>query len=315
MAQLPGRGQIRHHQGQRFVRAPLAQAQQGHAAGGAGVTGQLETAQALEGQQTAVPQQEGRPRHGIPHGRCRRQGLRAGPVRRGAVRGQGAARRQQGIVHQPQARSALRAGHGLGVEAPVQRIAVLGLAAGTEGEAGHAGGSTVVGDGTGDGVARPAIGAIGEGIAEARIAGRAHVAQAVLADAHIGADQHAVAGMAVAGHDDEFRLAVHRGQLRDLQPGEPCQGRQLTAQAHGKGIHLRRVALHLDAHPLRGVAHAAGKAAFHGQPVDEGAEAHALDLSCGQQGRTFVLCHGTNLAFFWRLRYARPAALRGHETL
>ena len=44
VAQLPGRGQIRHHQGQRFVRTPLAQAQQGHAAGGAGVTGQLEAA-------------------------------------------------------------------------------------------------------------------------------------------------------------------------------------------------------------------------------------------------------------------------------
>ena len=238
VAQLPCRGQIRHHQGQRLVRAPLAQAQQGHAAGGAGVTGQLEAPQALDGQQVALPQQGGRPCHGIPHGCFRRQGLRAGPVCRGAVRGQGAAGREQRVVHQPQARPALRAGHGLGMETAVQRVAVFGLAAGAEGEAGHAGGGAVVGDGPGDGVARPAVGAIGEGIAEARIAGRVHVAQAVLADAHIGADQHAVAGMAVAGHDDEFRLAVHGGQLRDLQPGEPGQGRQLPAQTHGKGCLL-----------------------------------------------------------------------------
>ena len=268
---------IRQHDGQRLVRAGLAFPQAGHGGILPGIAGQLKAAQPLEGQNVAVPQQIG----GLPQGRAGGPGRHAG--------GRGAVLRMR---DQPEPGAALGAGHGLGMEAAVEGIAVFGGAARAEGKAGHAGGGPVIGDGAGDGVARPAIGAIGEGVAEARIARIAHVPQAVGADAHIRADEHAVPAAARALHNLERRAGQGgiRRQIRALQPGEAGQGRQFFRQTPQKTLHGGGLALQLEADPVGGVAHLPGQTLLHGQPVDKGAKAHALNLSAHEAAAANVGC-------------------------
>ena len=72
---------------------------------------------------------------------------------------------------QRERRAADGAGIGLRVEAAVGGVGVLRRAGRAHGEAGHGGGGAVVGDVLDDGVARAAVGAVGEGIAEAAVGG------------------------------------------------------------------------------------------------------------------------------------------------
>src|SRR5690242_19453385 len=60
--------------------------------------------------------------------------------------------------------AALRTSVGLGVEAPVSRIVVLGLAGGAHAEGGHGGRRPVIRNIANNRVPRPAIGAVGERI-------------------------------------------------------------------------------------------------------------------------------------------------------
>ena len=74
-----------------------------------------------------------------------------------------------------------RAGVGLGVEAAVGRVLVLGAAGGAHGKAGHRGQRPVVGDAAHDREARPAVGAVDERVAVAAVGGVEQLAQAVRA--------------------------------------------------------------------------------------------------------------------------------------
>ncbi len=144
---------FRHHQGLGFfVRTPLAQAQQGTLRAERASQASWKPPRPLRASRRPSRSRAGRPYHGIPYGRFRRQGLRAGPAPAGgagAVRGQGAAGREQRVVYQPQVRPALRAGHGWAWK---RRPAGRGIRprSGGRRETGHAGGGAVVGDGTGD---------------------------------------------------------------------------------------------------------------------------------------------------------------------
>ena len=89
---------------------------------------------------------------------------------------------------QPELRTASPAGVGLGVEAAVERIVVLGLAGGAHGEARHRGLRPVVGDAAGDGEARAAVGAVEKGITEAAVAGVEKLAEAIRTGGGVGGD-------------------------------------------------------------------------------------------------------------------------------
>ena len=64
-----------------------------------------------------------------------------------------------------------RAGDGLGVEAPVGGVVVLGRAGRAQGEPAHGGIGPVVGKAQGDGEPRPAVGAVDERVARPAVAG------------------------------------------------------------------------------------------------------------------------------------------------
>ena len=119
--------EVRHHHRERLGVAMLAGAETGDSIRVAGVSQELESADAFQGDDLAAA--EG----------CRSVG--------------------DGYV---EARAAGRACDGLGMEAAVEGIGVLGAAAGTQFETGERGVRTVVGYVENDAVARAATGAVGE---------------------------------------------------------------------------------------------------------------------------------------------------------
>ena len=98
-----------------------------------------------------------------------------------------------------------RAGVGLGVKAPVERVVVLALAVGAHGKGRMVVSGPVVGDVADDGEARPAVGAVGEGIAVAAVGGVEQLAQAVGAGGDVGRDELVAARLGHAVADLETR--------------------------------------------------------------------------------------------------------------
>ena len=160
-----------------------------------------------------------------------------------------------------------RRSRGVGVFRPALRA---------HGKAGHGGEGPVIGNGAGDGPARPAIGAVGEGIEMAAVAGVVHLRQTVGAGGRVRADEHAVPLPGLAGADGESLLVRHRVHLAGLQGHDAGQGRQILAHlpAEVPGI----LPLDLNDHALRGVEHEPAEPLM-GEAVDEGPEPYALDLT------------------------------------
>ena len=249
-AVFPHSVQIRHHQGKGPVPAHLAPAQGPHGGGVMGVAAQMEAAQTLH-------------RHDL----SLTQGVISQLQR---IAGQ----LPPGGVGKAQPRAADRTGYGLGVEPPVQGIAVFRPAGGAQVEPAHRGQGPVVGQALDDGEARPAVGAVGERVAVA--AGRRipQLGQAVLAGGHIrGYQRLPAAAGAVA--DAEIPFA------QGAQPADPHflhrrQTGRLLPQVADEGLHLVPLPFRFHRDPGGMVIHPAGKRMLPGQPVDEGTEAHSL---------------------------------------
>ncbi len=184
--------------------------------------------------------------------------------------------RPAGAVEQRQARPALRAGDGLGMEAAAGRVLVFRPAGGAHGKVGHGGVRAVVGDGGDDGVARPAVGAVDERIAVAAVGGVEELAQTIGADPGIGGDLRLLLPFPVAGADGESRLPLRR-QLRRLQAGDGGKGRQFVMQGAQEGGERRPLPFRLDGHPPAVVAHPAADPQPAGELKDEGTETNPLD--------------------------------------
>ena len=99
---------------------------------------------------------------------------------------------------QLQRRPADGASIGLRMEAAVSWVCVLRCAGSAHGKARHGGGGAIVGDVLNDGVARAAVGAVGERVAVAPVVGVAEVAPAGVAGACVGRNQREGAGLLVA---------------------------------------------------------------------------------------------------------------------
>ncbi|KAF5035860.1 hypothetical protein DSECCO2_581180 [anaerobic digester metagenome] len=298
MHDAPGGGEVRHHDGQRLVGAVLAAAQFAHGGIAGRVAGQMEPAQPLHGGD-APGGQRGCQR---PDGRGARGavcvmivvGSGAGRGRRGRFRC-GALRR---TVHVPHARSAHRTGVGLGVKAPVQRVFILCRALRAQRKAGHGGLVAVVGNEPGDGVARPAVGAVGEGVQVAAVARVVHVGQTVVAGGHVGADEHLVPGSSVAaGNYPESVLAFRHGHVLVRARDHSGQRRQLVGQVVPEAVHRCRKSLYFYEHPGGGVADRAGQRMVGGDAVHEGAKPHPLDLpGDGEFAAHEIVWHAATIA-------------------
>ena len=184
-AQVARGVEIAHHDGERLAVAVLALAQAHDGGFVGGVDGEMESADAFDGHDFAGDEAVDSLRQ---PDRLRRIGAPS-------------------AVDEPELRAAVPAGIGLGVEAAVEWIVVLGLAGGAHFEARHRGLRAVVGDAAGDGEARAAVGAIEKWIAVAAVGGIEQFAQAVGAGGGVGGNAGAHAAEDFAGDDAEPDLS------------------------------------------------------------------------------------------------------------
>ena len=176
---------------------------------------------------------------------------------------------------QPQRRAADRTRVGLGVEAAVGRVVVLGLAGRAHPEAGHRRERPVVGDPADDREARPAVGAVDERVAVAPVGGVVKLAQAVLAGRPVGRDRRVRLAAARALGDAEAGLAPRREPFPQ-HPLDHGQRWSVGTEPGQEPVDGAGLALDLDEHPAHVVQHVARQAELGGQTVDVGPEADAL---------------------------------------
>ena len=256
-----GNGQIADHHGEGFAAAALAFPQSRDGLFVRGIAGKVETAEALDGNHGAATEQfTGAPRMR----RCRARRRQARCRLRGRRRTRGPARAARGTG------VGLRRGSGgqRGLRIPRGRRRTW--------EARHGGVGTVVGDIANDGVARAAVGAVGEGVTEAAVGGRCEVGDAVWTNRDIGRDQSeaVVFGNTVA--DDEFGIAA-RGHVGEGEVVDAGERGQFRAERMQEAFDIRSRAFHFDSDTFGGIENETAQATFTRQPVNKGAKTDALD--------------------------------------
>ena len=261
---FPDLVKIGHHDGKRFCGPPFPLTQPPHRRHVRGVAGQLEAAQTFDGQDGARIDQGGRLLYDV---RILRGIGRYGQGRFGRCGGHG----------QPDPGSADRAGVGLGVKAPVERVVVLGLAGRAHPERGHGGQGAVIRNIGDDGKPGSAVGTVDERIAVTPVGRIEELPPAVVADGD------------VRGDEDVPLLGPAFPDLEPVRPGgrdrpglhilDPRDRRRLRDETGREPLHRVRSPFHFDDDARGGVADPSAEAQSDGEAVDEGPEAHALDDS------------------------------------
>ncbi len=178
------------------------------------------------------------------------------------------------------------AGIGLRVKAAVGRGGVLAAAVGTHLEGPHGSPRAVVGNIENDAIARSAVGAVGERIAEAAIGRIAKFREAGRAGCQVRQHRGGLLRALVASQDRE-PARPNRDQPADL-PGEHNRWRRfLPVKARQEAVELRRGSLDLHHQAGARIQHQSRQAQFLGEPVDKGAEAHPLDRACQADSKAF----------------------------
>ncbi|CAI8878227.1 protein of unknown function [Methylococcus capsulatus] len=159
--------------------------------------------------------------------------------------------------------------------APVVDVFVLAPAVLAQREVRHRGVRAVVGQPVDEGVARPALGAVDEGVPVAAGGGVSHFVQAIGADEVVRrhVDGRFVSGIA----EQDFEPGVAP------EFGGQANGRLRIGQRRGTGdqcvdepLDRGWIAFGVDLDAAAAVPHPAGEAGFAGEPADERAEPHAL---------------------------------------
>ena len=244
-----------HHQRERLVLALLASAQSRHRRLVVGPAGKVEAADALDRHDAPLAQ-----RGGGGGDRVARAADRSLSAAREEQRGQGPAR---------------RAGVRLRMEAAVRRIVVLVPAGAAHPKAGHRRERPVVGDALDDREPRAAVRAVDERVAVPAVVRVEELAEAVVAGRGVGRDLR-VRRAAVAALDDlEARVADGLAVLGDhaLDRGKR---RGVRSEPGEEPLNRRLAALDLEEHAVRIVQDEPRQPQLARQPVDVGAEAHAL---------------------------------------
>ena len=272
MAQAFSIGKAAYHNGKRLVAAALATAQLDHRLLIGGVAGQMESAQALDGDNTAAGQQlDTAVNNGIAgfaraaDGRRRSRALELHVARRLAPRN---------------VRPAVKAGIGLRVKAPVKRVAILCGALGAHGKAIHRRGRSVIRQRPDDGKARPAVGAVDKGVVIASVGGVEQLAQAVVTGGDIGGDERRVHGLILRRYDTKGLLIVGIPsvglQVCNSDMLNAGRGRRVLRQRGDKFVERLTQSMRLDVHAIARVEHPAANAMRHSLAIHKWPHANAL---------------------------------------
>ena len=171
------------HDGEWFVAPALASPQLAHGMLARRIAGKVKAAKPLDGHDATCSEHRRAPLDDGVACLARRANLRRGVVCRALAPGDMGATGKAGI--------------GLRVEAAVGGIGIFGGAGGTHGERAHRRVCAIVGKRIDDGEARPAVGAVDEGIVVAAVAGVEELAQAVGAGGDIRRDERGARAMAL----------------------------------------------------------------------------------------------------------------------
>ena len=179
-------------------------------------------------------------------------------------------------VPQLKLRTAGAAGVRLGVEAAVERVVVFGLALRTHDEALHRSVGTVVRQRLDDAEARAAVGAIGERVTVAAVMRIEDLGEAIRAGGDVREHQRGPGPVGIARTDRKARVAdrVEPGGFEAL---DGAARRSFSFEAEQKRFQRRTGAFDFNEDALRRVVHPTGQPGPGGEPVNEWAEAHALD--------------------------------------
>ncbi|OIQ69703.1 hypothetical protein GALL_486950 [mine drainage metagenome] len=188
------------------------------------------------------------------------------------------------------------------MEAPVGWVGILGGAVRAHGESRHGGVGAVVGHSAHDGQARPAVGAVGEGMVPAAAGRVVHLGEAGGAGRRVR--RHLGGSMAaLAGGDGEVVGGLARRQRHHVDGVDPGQRRAVRTQPGRQRVECVGRAPGGDEHAVGVVAHGAGEVEVAGQPPHHRPEADALHhaaypqqpaLGCGRCGveAEFGCSHG-----------------------
>jgi uncharacterized protein YjgD (DUF1641 family) len=191
-------------------------------------------------------------------------------------------------------RAAARACNGLGVEAAVERVAILGFAVGTHGEAGHGGERAIVGKVVNDGEARAAVGAIDEGIAVAAVGGIKELGEAVGAGGDVWRDGCVFSGdgMTVVNGEGGF---TERGDCRGFERVDAGEGRRFLVKNVKKFVEVCGRSFCFNDYAERIICDEAADMAAQCSGVNEGAESDALHYAGDVDLLADCLRHGSGV--------------------
>ena len=300
------------HEGEGFEGAVFAGAEAGDGGFVGGVAGEVEAADAFEGEDFAVDEGaagvrdrggEGfgareesfvaRGRQGGPagfHGRFLNGILAGSPCRRVGtvvVAERGCVFLREDVLfggggggvgfQEVDVGAAVGAADGLGVVAAVLGVVVFGGAAGAHGEGFHGGAAAVVGGGFLDGEAGAAVCAVDEGVEVAGVLGVVEFAGAVVAGGDVGGDVDR-ALFALALYDLEVvEVEGGFGELFGMEGEDDGAGGGILLEGAVEGLAGGGGALGVDFDVGAFVGNGAADAVGTGEVGDEGAEADALD--------------------------------------
>jgi hypothetical protein len=194
------------------------------------------------------------------------------------------------------------------MKAAVLGVFVFAAAIVAHREFGHGGQGPIVGNVEDDAVARAAVRAVGEGIFEAAVAGRASVGEAGIADADIGRDEGEGRFAPFAVANDEAGL-VERSDLGAIDGGDADQRRRFAMNGGEERLQLIRRPLGLDENAPGRIENKAGEAVAASKIEDPGAESDALDdaLNAEPRSNCAVGRDGVGVPFLERFR--RPLSV------
>jgi hypothetical protein len=175
-------------------------------------------------------------------------------------------------------RAAHGTGDGFGVESAVGRVGVFGGASGAQRKAPHGGVGAVIGRGQSDGIARSAIGAVGERILKTAVGRISDFGEALGTGGKIGRDEGEAGVARSAGRDLEVWVGNGFRDFFDETALDFGGEWSFRAEGFDEGPGMACfVGIDFNDEAAGSVEGDAGKVEAVGEFLDEGAETDALD--------------------------------------
>ena len=279
---------VRHHDRERFAAAALSLAKPSDRLGVARVAHQVEPAEPLHGHDLPGTEQLDRPRDEGIRGLARFSPgdapaigkLIGGHVPRPARREILARRRLAvGAPCQRKVRTALEARVRLRVEAAVERVGVFGSTALAHGEILHRRARAIVGKRVDDGEARPAIGTVDEGVAEAAVVRVEQFRRAVVAGGQISRHECGLPHRSIVREANLERVEVLEGHFLKLDFLHLRRRGSVLGKLDHELVEQAALPFRMDVHAIRRVQDPSIDQVFFRHSVDKGSEPNPLDDS------------------------------------